>query len=335
MNQQLLKAIKFIIILLITGGILWYLFKNLSIEQIKEALATYDYSWILFSIFLSFFSHFLRAWRWKLLLDSSGNKITLYNSYFAVMIGYLANSLFPRLGEVTRCGIANRTHGISVPYSLGTVVTERIIDLILLLLITAATFLLQFNLLEPHWQAGLASFETIVAEKWWVGLVLIGLAIGLFLYLRKQKKKEQKGLLGKINELIIQGIEGVKSVKKVKNPVGFWAATLGIWLLYFLMLYVITFASPLTKDLGVLAGLSILVVGSFGMAAPTPSGFGAFHAFVAGVLVLYGIKEDDGKIFALVLHTSQYITILVFGSISLILVNVMNKSQKWKEQQAK
>jgi uncharacterized protein (TIRG00374 family) len=335
LNQQIVKALKFTALLLITGVILWYLFKNISIDQIKEALATFDYSWILLSIGLSFFSHFLRAWRWKLLLDSSGNKIRLYNSYFAVMIGYLANSLFPRLGEVTRCGIANRTHGISVPYAFGTVVTERIIDLIILLLITGATFLLQFELLEPYWLKGLSAFEEIVADKWWAGLVLITLAIGLFLYVRKQKKKEQKGFLGKINELIIQGIEGVKSVKKVNNPVGFWLATVGIWVLYFLMLYVITFASPQTKDLGPLAGLAILVVGSFGMAAPTPNGLGAFHAFVAGVLVLYGIDSDDGKIFALVLHTSQYITILVFGSVSLILVNVMNKSQKWKNQQVK
>ena len=100
------------------------------------------------------------------------------------------------------------------------------------------------------------------------------------------------------------------------------------------MMYVITFGSDITENIGVLAGLSILVMGSFGMASPTPNGLVTFHAFVAGVLVLYGIPKQEGIIFATILHTSQLITVLIFGSISLILVNVRQKKKNIETQQA-
>lgn len=277
---------------------------------------------------LSVFSHFLRAWRWRLLLQGSGYSTSLSNSYFAVMIGYLANSLFPRLGEVTRCGVLNRTDNVSVSHSLGTVVTERVIDLFILLAITAVTFFLQFNLLESYFNEGLTNLKTQLLENWWVLLILLVLGVfGLYiLFYSSIGKKIQ--FIGKVKDFVKGLWEGMLSLKNLKNQFGFWASTLGIWLLYFLMLYVITFGSPLTENLGILAGLSILVMGSFGMATPIPNGVGAFHTLVAGVLVLYGINQQDGIIFATIMHTSQFITVLVIGSLSLILVNLKHKRKK-------
>lgn len=277
---------------------------------------------------LSVFSHFLRAWRWKLLLSGSGYSASLSNSYFAVMIGYLANSLFPRLGEVTRCGVLNRSDHVPVSHSLGTVVTERVIDLFILLLITAVTFFLQFNLLESYFNEGLTSLKTQLLENWWILLILLVLGVlGLYLLFYSAIGKKIQ-FIGKIKNFIRGLWAGMISLKNVKNQFGFWVSTLGIWFLYFLMLYVITFGSPLTENLGILAGLSILVMGSFGMATPIPNGVGAFHTLVAGVLVLYGINQQDGIIFATIMHTSQFITVLVIGSLSLILVNLKHKRNK-------
>ncbi len=244
------------------------------------------------------------------------------------MIGYLVNSLVPRLGEVTRCGIINRTDKVPVAFSFGTVITERVIDLMMLLMITVATLLLQFDLLRGEFIWVKDSVISMVTSNWWVLAIasILG-AIGIYLIFFS-RLSEKINLIQKIKAFINQLLEGILSLRKLKNQKGFWSATIGIWVLYFLMLYVITFGSEMTKDLGVLAGMSILVMGSFGMAAPLPNGVGSFHAFVAGILVLYGIDSEDGKIFALILHTSQYLTVLLFGSISLILVNTMYKPSK-------
>ena len=321
------ELIKYIIVLAVTGSIFWYLFRQIPLQDFKASLGQFNFWWIGLSILLSVISHFLRAWRWRLLINSSNYSAGLLNSYFAVMIGYLANSVFPRLGEVTRCGVLNRSDKVPVSLSLGTVVTERVIDLFLLLIITAITFFFQFDLLESYFNEGLVSFKTKLIENWWMLLLfaIFGLA-GLYILFYTSIGQKIK-IVEKI-KTFIQGLwVGILSLKNVKNQLGFWASTLGIWILYFLMLYVITFGSPLTENLGILAGLSILVMGSFGMASPTPNGIGAFHALVAGVLVLYGIDYNEGIIFATIMHTSQFITVLVVGSLSLILVNLRHKKK--------
>lgn len=313
---------------MITAAIFWYLFRQIQLQDFKSALAEFNFWWIGLSILLSVFSHFLRAWRWRLLLNGSGYSASISNSYFAVMIGYLANSLFPRLGEVTRCGVLNRSDDVPVSHSLGTVVTERVIDLFILLVITGITFLLQFNLLESYFNEGLVNLKSQLQENWWILLILLVLGVlGLYLLFYSAIGKKIQ-FIGKIKDFIRGLWAGMISLKNVKNQLGFWASTLGIWFLYFLMLYVITFGSPLTENLGILAGLSILVMGSFGMATPIPNGVGAFHTLVAGVLVLYGINQQDGIIFATIMHTSQFITVLVIGSLSLILVNLKHKRKK-------
>lgn len=312
-------------ILLITVGIFWYLYRDVPGEQILNELQHFDYRWILLSIALSIVSHVLRAWRWKLLLEQSGSSVKLLNNYFAVMIGYLANSIFPRLGEVTRCGIINRVHHIPVTFSFGTVFTERLVDLMLLLVLALITFSIEFDLLEPSISNLYVRITETFANNWLLLLLLILIFVtGIYLVFFSRRFREIK-LMKRISGIIKEVIQGVLSIRKVKNQMGFWSATIAIWGLYFLMMYVISFGSESTKDLSAMAGLSILVMGSFGMAAPTPNGTGTFHAFVTGVLLLYGIPEAEGKIFALILHTSQFITVLVFGSISLILVNLMNK----------
>ena len=194
----------------------------------------------------------------------------------------------------------------------------------MLMIISVFTILIQFNLLESYWQDFLLKPETSLFNYWWVLVIPVILGI-LTLWLWKSEKLNHSTIVDKLQSLIEQGVLGLKSVGKTRNPLGFWVSTLAIWSLYFLMLYVITLGSDGTKNLGILAGFSILVLGSFGMVSPTPNGLGTFHAFVAGVLVLYGIEYDKGIIIATILHTSQFITILVLGSISLLLVNLLKK----------
>jgi len=299
----------------------------MNLEDFRGALEEFNFWWIALSIGLSILSHLLRAWRWGLLLKSSGHPSTLLNNYFAVMIGYLANSVFPRLGEITRCGVINRTDSVPVPKALGTVVTERVIDLCILLLLSGVTFLLQFNLLESYFEDAMSNLNTKLTSNWWQLLMLFIIGISSLYILFKSNLGKRFVFIKKVRAFLKDLWIGMLSLKNVKNQFGFWASTLSIWALYFLMLYVITFGSPVTQNLGILAGFSILVLGSFGMATPIPNGIGVFHTLVAGVLVLYGIDYEQGIIFATIMHTSQFITVLVVGSISLVLVNVKNKKK--------
>jgi hypothetical protein len=318
---KLKDLLKFIIALGFSVGIFWFVYKDFNFQEVKSTLSKFDYRWVVLSIILSFGSHFLRALRWGQLLEVSGKKSSLKINYFAVMIGYLANTVFPRLGEVTRCGIVNKKEGIPMTFAVGTVFTERLIDLIILLLLTTVMFFLEFERLNEYFSSAFQGFSSLVFQYWWLILFMAIFGIWTFWFFILSKRPTTNKWIEKTRAIIKQLYSGVLSITKIKRPYLFWVNTIGIWVLYFLMLYVISFGSEETKNLGPLAGLSILVMGSFGMAAPTANGVGSFHAFVAGILVLYGLPEGEGKIFALILHSSQLFTVIVFGIISLILIN--------------
>jgi glycosyltransferase 2 family protein len=313
--------LKFTIALAFSAAIFWYVYKDFDLDDALISLKKFDYRWVVLSIVLSFGSHFLRALRWGQLLEVSGKKSSLIINYFAVMIGYLANTVFPRLGEITRCGIVSKKEGIPMTFAVGTVFTERLIDLIILLLLTALTFVLEFARLNEYFSSTFENITSLLTTYWWLVTILISFGIWGFWFFILSKRPTNNKWVEKVRGLIKQLYNGILSITKIKRPMLFWINTIAIWVLYFLMLYVISFGSEETKNLGPLAGLAILVMGSFGMAAPTANGVGTFHAFVAGILVLYGLPEGEGKIFALILHTSQLFTVIVFGTISLILIN--------------
>ena len=217
-------------------------------------------------------------------------------------------------------------------FAVGTVLTERLIDLIILLILTAITFILEFSRLNEYFSSTFEHITSALYAYWWLLTLMTLVGTWIFWYFILSKRPTKNKWVEKIRKLIKQLYSGILSITKIKRPLFFWANTIGIWVLYFLMLYVISFGSEETKSLGPLAGLAILVMGSFGMAAPTANGVGTFHAFVSGILVLYGLPESEGKIFALILHTSQLFTVIVFGTISLILIN-FTKSRDINGQQ--
>jgi len=130
----------------------------------------------------------------------------------------------------------------------------------------------------------------------------------------------------KIRHFIKELLDGFLSIRRINNQLGFWASTLGIWLLYYGMLIVVFFAFPPTANLSLLSGLTLLIMSGLGMSAPVQGGIGVFHILVSSMLVLYGISAEDGKVFALVAHTTQFMTIMLFGGISFI-ISVFMKSR--------
>jgi uncharacterized protein (TIRG00374 family) len=322
LNSKAKNAAKLLVLFGVAGGIFWYLFKDIPWSTFVSTLSGFNYWWVAFSMLLGALSHIIRAYRWKLLLDSAGHKIWVWNSIFAVFIGYLVNSIIPRLGEITRCGIINRKENIGIPFAIGTLITERFIDLIILMVLVLTNIILEFNLIEPYWMSFLEKFRSSLSQYWWI-LLLGSFGLVVLFWLWKNKNIAQIAIIQKIETILKQGFNGIKSISKTKRPIAFWVSTLSIWLLYYLMMYLILQGSEDTSNLGLVAGLSVLVLGSFGMASPTPNGLGAFHLLVGSVLVFYGIANEKGIIIATILHTSQFITILVLGSVSLLLVNTL------------
>lgn len=334
MKNILINILKFVLPLSLGIFLIWLISKDLTdedINNIKESFRTADYRWVFLSLLLGFLSHFSRAMRWLILLEPLGHKPKLSNSFYTVMIGYIANLAFPRLGEVSRCGAMNRTENVPFTAAFGTVVAERIIDLLILLSLTFIVIATQFELLGNFVQTHfLAKAEGMLADgqgklTW---MIVIGftaiLVLGVGGYFLRSKAKD---FYLKLKSFLMGFAQGLITVKNVKRKGAFVFHTLFIWLMYVLMCYVCFFAFPETSGLSFGAVLSCFVFGSFGIVF-VQGGIGAYPVIIMMTLELYGISAVTGFAFGWLVWTAQTFLILVLGFISLILISATNKRVK-------
>ncbi len=321
--------LKLVLSIAFTVWVFSYASKDIDWNETWEALKTFNYGWIFLSVILSIFSHALRAYRWTLLLETRNYRPGVFTTYLAVMIGYLANMAIPRLGEVARCGVLKKQSNIPLSFSLGTVITDRLIDLLMLGLLTLFLLLMQFDRLQSYFVEFINDKLPFLESSWPFILLLGAGGLTLLVYVIRKSRKEENtnSLLYKVGHFISELILGIKTVGKVTKPLQFWFSTLAIWVLYFLMLYVISFGYSPTDDLSLMAGVAILVMGSLGMAVPVTNGIGAYQAFVAGILVVYGITWEDGFNFAIISHGSQVVAVILFGFLSLLILNFRKKGK--------
>lgn len=323
------NALKYIVSLLIAGGLLWYVFRDIDATTLLNKLADVRYGWVVVAAMIFLLSYFTRAYRWNLLLNPLGySHLTPFRTTVAVAIGYFANLIVPRMGEVTRCGVLKRLEDVPVTTSLGTVVAERLIDLCSLLLATIILFAAEFDRLSGF-LTGFATSkvdnagESLFSVYLFAGAVLLVVLLFFFFGRVWKARLKKNALFQKVRAFMREVARGLTSVQHIENKVGFWVSTVLLWTCYFLLSYVLFFALPETENLTPWAGVAVLVMGSFGMAAPVQGGFGTFHALVSGVLVLYGISESDGVLFATLVHGLQTLSFIVFGAIAFVLASVL------------
>lgn len=311
---------KYLIALSISILLLYLVFQKVDWQDFFEKFNTVDYSWVLFSMTLSFTSYIARAYRWVLLINPFGYQLKTSRSTIAVFIGYLANLALPRLGEVTRCAVLKENDDIPIPLSFGTVITERIFDLIMLIILFLITMVLEFDILYAFFQQVLEFVPDLSILIYSLTGFIVVSATLIFL-LRKRLIRWITNLVfyQKISGFVRQLWDGFLSFKQVENKVGFILSTVTIWVVYFLMTYVITFSMAETESLGVLAGMTMLVGAGVALIIPVQAGFGTYHFIITLLLTFYGIEKETGRFFATLLHTSQIITILLFGALSLII----------------
>ena len=324
MKKSISKSIQFILFPAIGIFIIYQLYKDQKADEIMAILRNdVDYRWIGLSLLLGLVSHLSRAIRWQMLIEPIEKKPGLTNTFCAVMIGYLANLVFPRMGEVSRCGVLSKYEDLSFTRVVGTVVAERLTDLFMLFLVIVFVLAFQFELLGGFLMRtlNLGSFGEIFLSPLLYGLIGLGV---VSLFLIKRYAKQYKALMF-LKSLMSKFTEGLSSIRRIRNKSLFIFHTIFIWIMYFLMIYVCFYSLPITSGLGIKAGITILLTGSLGMIAPVQGGIGAWHFMVIATLKLYGIPAEEGGVFALIVHAAQNFMIIGVGLIAFGMLPILNR----------
>lgn len=329
MRLTIKQWVQVLLSLLAAIWIFWFLYKDIKIESLTEALRQASVFWISLSIVISIWSYWLRAWRWKLLIEAGATKrLNTSNAFWALMIGYFANLAIPRAGEVARCGVLKKTERLQMGKLLGTVIVERTVDLLFLIGIVVLAFFTETATFLSL-TGDLVSMETLQNSLTRYLPLLLGFltALGVLSYWGLRKYRDT-GLVKKLRHFIQDLLKGLRSVGQLRNQSGFWSSSAMIWVVYFLMMYFVAKAIPSTSDLGPTSLLMVMVMGSIGMIAPVQGGIGTFHALVAYILLFYGLNAEEGKIFAVIIHGTQMLTVIVLGIISLfVFLKIQTKEE--------
>ena len=321
MLKKASSIIKYVLTLGLAGALLYFAFRNIDLEEFWAKTSEVDYSWVILSIGLSAVAYFARAYRWNILMMPLGYpNLSSFRTTLAVLVGYLANLAFPRLGEITRCGMMKRSDEVPVSTSLGTVISERIIDMITLLVLIVIALFMEYDRFIALLEDVFASLGDVSGLAWKAGIILgIGGIAGLIMIFFLYKKVE------KIRLFLDDLVRGLLSLRDVKNVWGFVLSTAVLWIVYYFMSFLIVFSIPETADLPWSAGVMLLVAGGIALAIPVQGGIGTYHALISSMLVLYAVERTTGVFLATLLHTSQIIAVAIFGGLALIISIFINK----------
>jgi glycosyltransferase 2 family protein len=332
LNPKLKQAVKFLFFFGLGVGLLWWQYAGFTPEQKADfinGIRHANYFWVAVAVFVGALAHLSRAIRWQQLLTPLGHSTPLGNRFFAVMIAYLANYAFPRLGEVSRCGLMKRSDNVPFEQSFGTVVAERLIDTLCLALVFVLTLLFQFDelgALSEKWILGPASakFQRLLANQTMLIIVISIIVIGVaaFLMLRKRIAKLISGKIGGV----LQGFwKGIKTVREVPQPFWFIFHSLFIWFCYLISLYCCLFCFPETSTLGLNQALVLLLFGTFGVVF-TPGGIGAYQLIITAILTeLVASAAPAAASFAWISWGAQVLTVVIFTGISYLLLPILNR----------
>lgn len=317
MNKQVKNILKITLPLLLGVFLVWYSLSKVSIGKVIEYAQNADYIYIIVGVFLGLLSHLSRSYRWLFMLEPLGYKVKFGNSIMAVFSTYLINYTIPRAGEVARASILTNYEGVPFEKGFGTIVAERIADLIVMLTIIAVTLFLQFDFIYGF------LVEKFNPIKIGIGLTLCVL-LGL-LFLRLINRSQSKIAL-KIKGFAYGLIEGALSIFKMKKKWAFIFHTLFIWGMYLLMFYVTSFAITELHHISAGAILIGFISASFSIAA-TNGGIGSYPLAIYAAFSLFGIAEEPSIAFGWIMWASQTLMVIIFGGISLIYLPIYNRKK--------
>lgn len=306
-------------------GILWWMYRGTDWSDFGHyVLHEMNWWWMLLSLAFGILPQMARAWRWKMALEPLGEHPRRTSCTDAIFMSYAASLVIPRVGEVTRCGTLKTSDGVSFTKSLGTVVTERLVDSLLMLLFTGIAFLLQLPMFLRFLNETNTDFDDLVhrftGTGYIVTLICIIAALVASVIVIRRFSFFKKG-----RDLLQDMWEGILSLRKVRNLPLYLFYSILIWVGYFLHFYIAFFCFDFTAHLSVGAAFLIFCVGTFAVLVPTPNGAGPWHFAVKTMLVLYGVAEPQAIMFALTVHTIQTALVILLGAFGWARINSKKK----------
>lgn len=325
MKKILKKTLKVAIPLLFGGTIMVWVYRDFDFSKVGQVLwHEMNWWWMLISLVFGVWSHIFRGWRWTQTLEPLGAYPRAANCVNAVFLSYAANLLVPRLGEVSRCGVLAKYDEVSFTKSLGTVVTERLIDSLCITLITTVAIFTQLNVFKRFFKETGTDLDSIAgiftSPQFYIILFsIIGIGILLYFLVRALSFFE------KVKGVALNIWTGIISLKDVRNKALFILYTALIWFCYFMQFYVAFLSFGFTSDLTLLAGLVMFVAGTIAVIVPTPNGAGPWHFAIISMMILYGVDAGNAGIFALITHGIQSFLIILLGIYATIALPLINK----------
>ena len=304
---------KIALSLILGGAILYWMYRGFNFHSIEQVVMhDMNWTWMLLSFPFGILAQMFRGWRWKQTLapiDEHPRTCTCINSIF---LSYAVSLVVPRIGEFARCGVLKRYDNVSFPKALGTVVTERAIDSLLVMIITGLTFISQIPVFMKFFRRTGTSMDSMLKNFSLIGYLVTGIC-GIAVLILLHYLLKRLSIYNKVKATLSGIWQGVISLKGVKNVPLFIFFTLAIWGSYFLHYYLTFFCFDATSHLGMACAMVTFIVGSIAVIVPTPNGAGPWHFAVKTMLILYGVADTNALYFVLIVHTVQTMLVVLLG----------------------
>ena len=328
---QFLKITGFLVLGIL---LMYFAFRGIAFDELARTLRRANFWWIGLSLLFAFLSFLFRARRWVLLIEPLGYSPSYKNTYHALMVGYLSNFALPRLGEVTRCVTLGNREKIPVDSLIGTVIIERVVDVVMLLLIMLFLLFIWMekfgafftdNIFDPLRQKVTAAFGGMFL--FWILVAGSAVLIILLLYLFR-KPLGRIRLIRRIGDFLKGILDGLKTIYKMEHKWEFILHSFLIWFSYIMMTWVVVFSLKETSSLTIIDGIFLLVIGGLGMSAPVTAGFGAFHWIVSrGLVFVYDLPLEQGGAYAILAHESNSLFTIMLGALSYLLLMISRRKE--------
>jgi len=340
LKKKIFKILRFLLFLSIALVLLYFAFRGVDAAELRSSFANARYGYVLLYLLIGFISILSRSFRWVIMIEPLHYKVSFWNSFYAVNTGYLANFAFPRLGEIIRCGSLSKAEKVPVDKLFGTVILERVIDMVILTILLFVLVIGRFdyfghfiknNLYDPL----VERLNESVGGTWVLLLIIVSIPLLIITgYLVFRSRLSGIRIVQKIKAFVKGIIDGLKTIYKLKRRWSFIFHSLMIWLCYWLMTYVALFILPETSQLKLIDALFLLVVGTLGWVVPVQGGIGAYHYMVVLGFTLYKIPREPALTYATLCHGSQMIMLIIMGAVSFILLFAFQRRKMTQEEKS-
>jgi hypothetical protein len=324
--MKLLNTIAKILLPLVLGGaILYWMYRGFDFHRISHVLFhEMNWTWMLLSFPFGILAQMFRGWRWRQTLEPLGEPTRASVAVNSIFLSYAVSLVIPRIGEFARCGTLKRWDGVSFAKALGTVVTERAVDTLTIMLYSGLVLLIEMSVFGTFFQKTGTSLDHILSSFSLTGYLVTGLcAIAVLLLLHLLLKR--LSVYDRMKATLTGIWEGILSLRSVRNLPLYLFFSVAIWVSYFLHFFLTFFCFDFTAGLGIGCALVSFVVANFAVIVPTPNGAGSWHFAIKTMLVLYGVQDEQALVFVLIVHTVQTMLVVLLGIWAWIRLNFIHR----------